>query len=172
MEKWRDVPNTNGLYQASDAGRIRRKETEHVISTRISNSGYKMATISIGGKAMTVYPHRLVAAAFVPNPSGKREVNHIDGNKFNNSAENLEWVTPKENMKHARESGLFNPTPSKKCREAAAEWHRKKVIRSDGAIFGSIEDAAKSTNCSPVSVSGALHGRIKKLKGYKFSFVD
>lgn len=58
------------------------------------------------GKGHWRYVHRLVAEAFIPNPLGKPEVNHIDGNRHNNAFTNLEWVTSSENSFHASSTGL------------------------------------------------------------------
>ena len=68
------------------------------LSTFYSNSGYKM--VHIKGKPM--YVHRLVALAYIPNPENKKEINHKDLNKDNCFVSNLEWVTPSENVRHAK----------------------------------------------------------------------
>jgi len=69
--------------------------------------GYYMITIkNKDGKWVAKRVHRLVAEAFILNPDNKREVNHIDGNPKNNAVLNLEWVTHRENMAHARNTGL------------------------------------------------------------------
>lgn len=70
-------------------------------------AGYLRVKLSGNGKNGLYYIHRLVAQTFVPNPDGKPMVNHIDGNKTNNRAENLEWVTNWENRLHAFEHGLY-----------------------------------------------------------------
>ena len=75
------------------------------------SDGYHIVTLTIDGKKSTKKIHRLVATAFIPNPDNKPEVNHIDGNKFNNNVENLEWVTQSENIAHAYRNGV-KPRPT------------------------------------------------------------
>jgi hypothetical protein len=65
-----------------------------------TKGNYKCIQVSIEGAPKWQYVHRLVAGAFIPNPNNKPYVNHIDGNKMNNTSSNLEWVTHKENMEH------------------------------------------------------------------------
>lgn len=94
-------------YTASIDGRIWSKKSKKYMKTFISHSGYRIATLyktGIGMKKVSL--HRLLAKVFIPNPENKIWINHKDGNKLNNSLENLEWCTPSENNKHAYDSGL------------------------------------------------------------------
>jgi hypothetical protein len=79
---------------------ILKKERE--LKTTVNNRGY----YSVGIRRKTHMVHRLVAQAFIPNPLNKPFVNHIDGNKLNNTVSNLEWCTAAENNEHARLTGL------------------------------------------------------------------
>lgn len=72
------------------------------------NGGYRKVNLyDKRGKCSKKYVHRLVAEAFIPNPENKPNVNHIDCNRQNNKASNLEWCTQSENIKHAVKCGTY-----------------------------------------------------------------
>jgi hypothetical protein len=73
---------------------------------KIGRGGYYQVSLTKNNKQNTYYLHRLLAEAFLPNPENKPQVNHIDGNKLNNSISNLEWVSIKENAIHAHKNKL------------------------------------------------------------------
>lgn len=105
IEKWKQIPNLP--YEISSLGKIRNLQGK-VLKTYIQNSGYEQIKINYQGLHIHKSIHRLVAEAFIPNPLNKKYVNHIDGNKLNNTVDNLEWCTNSENLLHARKTGL-NP---------------------------------------------------------------
>ena len=92
-------------YEASDSGLIRNAKTGRQVKQYVGKDGYLRTQIA--GKTRLV--HRLIAIAFVAADPGKDFVNHKDGNKQNNRACNLEWVTSKQNTIHAIEHGLLIP---------------------------------------------------------------
>lgn len=114
MEEWVDVKGYEGIYQVSNLGRV--KGMERVSSGAWGNANYKEAIRSSYVKRSSGYEyislfknkkrrihavHRLVCNAFIPNPQNKEHVNHIDKNRGNNLLVNLEWATPKENVRHS-----------------------------------------------------------------------
>jgi hypothetical protein len=132
--------------------------------TRINPRGYKKISLLVGGEYRQYSAHRIVAMLFCPIPERHRDktfddlqVNHIDGNKNNNSFENLEWVINAENMAHARKTGLFSNELPVLIRDV-----RNNEITS----FKSISETARFFKVAPGTLAKHLHsphaGRILK----------
>ena len=107
QEIWKDIDGYGGKYQVSSLGAVRNKLTCRVLKSVCHRTGYIHVSLCSMKELHTKTIHRLVAIAFIPNPENKPQVNHKDGNKKNNSVDNLEWATQFENMRHASRAGLF-----------------------------------------------------------------
>ena len=107
-EEWRDVRDYEGLYQVSNLGRVKSisYENEKIRKPVLCKPGYFSMVLYKNNLPQSARIHVLVAQAFIPNPKNKAYVNHKDGNKLNNRLENLEWLTPSENLRHALDTGL------------------------------------------------------------------
>lgn len=123
MVEWRDIEGYEECYQVSDLGEVRSLTRVRPLRSRsgsmtvkvfqgclmktgINNSGYELAYLCKNSKRKALTVHRLVAKAFIPNPSDLPEVNHKDGDKLNNRVSNLEWSSISDNRKHAYDTGL------------------------------------------------------------------
>lgn len=111
-ERWLPIPGYEGWYDVSDFGRVKRVKASmgavvgRILKQQNNRHGYPMAHLSKNNKDRLLATHRLVILAFVGVcPSGK-QVNHIDGDKTNNRIDNLEYVTPSENIRHAYRMGM------------------------------------------------------------------
>lgn len=109
---FKDVVGYEDYFQINEEGEVFSKRSNRILCQNTTPSGYKVISTRIGGrkgKCVLLRIHRLVAEVFVKNPENKPFVNHLDGNKANNSASNLEWCTDSENIRHALNTGLLIP---------------------------------------------------------------
>lgn len=103
--EWRDIPEWEDLYEVSSNGDVRNKIKGNLLVGDANNSGYYRVYLENKNHTPSkqrFFRHRLVAESFIPNPENKPQVNHKNGDKSNNSVDNLEWVTQKENEIHSR----------------------------------------------------------------------
>lgn len=106
-EQWKFLVN---VYEVSNLGRIRNKNTHKIMKLKQRPNGYVDVTLSLGvcKTKKTFKVHREVAKAFIPNPNNLPQVNHIDGNKTNNIVSNLEWCDQSHNIQHGIALGLYH----------------------------------------------------------------
>lgn len=175
MEEWKNIYGYDGLYQVSDAGRVRswktyggqnKAERSHVYRimkpSKTSKGYYEVILIDKNRCEKHHLIHRLVAKAFIPNEENKEHINHINGDKYDNGATNLEWTTPKENNEHAIKNKL-------RKRETRA----RKTMRSDGVVFNSALEAGRALGFKNGShVSDVCNGTRSTCGGYGFRYID
>lgn len=99
-EIWKNIEGYDGIYEISDKGRVRNRNK---IMSQYKNESGMYIRLYKNKKSKLHKVHRLVAKTFIENPENKKTVNHIDGNRWNNKLENLEWATISENVKHSHE---------------------------------------------------------------------
>ena len=185
---WKDIEGYDGVYKISDNGNVFSEKSNKIIKTRI-NKGYEVVKLHKNGNEKNFFVHRLVAITFIPNPENKREVNHIDENKLNNSVNNLEWVTPKENAnfgtrnQRIREWVLSHSVPkenmigNKEIRRAYGKDPIKveQIDKDTGeiiAIYPSISEAERKTGIKNSHICWCCKGKRKTAHGYKWKYAN
>lgn len=141
-------------YIITEKGEIINKRNGKKVKPQPNGKGY--LRVSIGGKMRFV--HRLVAEKYVPNPENKPQVNHKDGNKLNNSVENLEWVTNMENRQHAVKNLLH--LTGEKC-----SW--SKLTQKDVVFIRLSKDLTAKELAEKYNVSVSTIRAVKQGKSWK-----
>ena len=176
-EIFKDIEGFEGRYQISNYGRVkslcfRGHNKIGFLTNSLNIYGYERVGLYKNGEKPSHLVHILVAKAFVhnPDPINKTQVNHIDGNKLNNHANNLEWVTPKENTQHAIKTGLrekmviHNPKGEKnKFSKSIGQYDLQGNLLK---IWNCISDASRYYNCATSPIINCAKGRIKTYIGY------
>lgn len=168
-EIWKPVTVDGEIYESyevSNQGKVRslnygRTGKIQVLKPSVTTDGYLMVTLCKGGKKKNYYVHRLVAFAFIPNDDteNKTEVNHISEVKTDNKVENLEWVTPKQNMNH----GTRTERTSKKV----------KCVET-GEVFESTREVERKTGLAQSNICACCNGKksYKTCGGYHWKYVE
>lgn len=172
-EIWKPIPGYEGYYEASTLGRIRGVDRTcicrwgceqavkgKILKPRVVKNGYQHVKFTVNGIGKEPLVHRLIALTFVPNPNNLPQVNHKDGNKTNNTPDNLEWCTASENILH-----MYYVL---KC----GGKRKKPVICLDtGEIFESSADAGRKLGINGGGIFGVCQGKAKTAHGLRFAFV-
>jgi hypothetical protein len=154
MEDWCIIKNFPN-YEVSNFGKIRNKKTLRVLKETLRN-GYPSVSLCKDSKSITTNIHQVVASTFLEKIDNKI-VNHKDGNTLNNHADNLEWVTKSENMKHAYEQGL-----NKKVRNVLQYENDNGVYGNFLGEFISVAEASRETGIAEHEIRASC----KKQGGY------
>lgn len=168
VEIWKDIPGYEGKYQVSNVGRVKalsrrlrfvskngneswRVSEQKILSQQIQNAGYYLAHLRVDNKRLAITVHSLVALAFLGYRPEGFEVNHKNGDKSCNRADNLEYVTKKENKEHAVRLGLnVQAKPVLASRDGIVTRYPSITCaaKMHGVTFGSIKYAInKKTIC-------------------------
>ena len=172
-EIWKDIKGYEGKYQISNTGHVKSLDFNHtgkekILKEKINSKGYHFVTLYKDDKQYYPRIHRLVAETFIPNPDNLPQVNHINGDKNDNSIENLEWCTGLENMRHAFENGL---------NDGRSTIRAVEQLDLEGNVlnkFEAIADAGRFLGIKgkPSSISSVCTGKRKKAYGFKWRYAE
>lgn len=187
-EVWKEIDGYDGRYLVSNYGRVVRVENggNVEVAINVNSCGYWQLHLKDEKKRRTVTIHRLVATHFIPNPKSLPQINHKDGDKKNNRADNLEWCTASYNTKHAFDNGLKENT-----RKAAARTAPKrhpafvaghvrssskrievtKISTGEKFVYSSANEAARQLGLTQGNLSAAARGAIKSTMGYTAKYL-
>lgn len=177
-EIWKDIPDYEGFYQASNQGRLKsldrivignRKRYGKINKLENNHKGYLRANLNKNGERERIFIHRIVAMLFIENPENKPFINHIDENPSNNHYKNLEWCTAKENANH----GTSTARQSAKLKNIGGSIKAKKVYQYDKnlnlvKIFPSAMEAHRQ-GFTQANISKVCNGERPHHKGFIWS---
>lgn len=169
MVKWADISFTN--YQVSNYGMVRNVKTGHTLKPCNHNSGYLAVYLWENGKKVTRFVHRLVAEAFVPNPQNMPCVNHMDEDKHNNVAINLEWCDHSYNCRYGtcqerRKEKLVNHTSLSK---PVNQYTTTGVFVKQ---YQSACEVKRQTGYDNSHISQCCNGKLKQAYGFVWRYAE
>lgn len=135
----------------------------------LDQKGYTRVFLCNNGKVFSKRVHRLVASAFIPNPKNKPQINHKNGNKEDNSVENLEWVTNSENQKHK-----YSILGSKRPKPLSGKTGTRFILQLKNGhllrVFYGSRTAGKVTGISDASIRLCCQGKREQAGGFQWRY--
>lgn len=174
MEIWKSLP-IEGLehYQVSNTGRVRNssyKGTGRIrnMSPCSDKDGYQTVCLtSLDGKQKSYRVHRLVAQVFIYNPDNLEQVNHLDENKANNSVDNLEWCTSKQNNNYGhRNERMSRSKRNTNCRAVRQCDKNGVIIR----VWPSLSELKRTFGYDTGLISSRCRGKGETAYGYRWEY--
>ena len=163
-EQWKEWPQDPRIKVSNKGNVISYKRgAGHPLKVFHNKDGYQRVHAGAGSRPLQSV-HRMVANTWMPNPNPDyyTQVNHINGDKDDNSVENLEWVTQSQNMRHAYRTGLKKPSGGRKPTPIR--------IPETGEVFESIHECARRIGGDPSLIAHCLAGRQSTHRGYHFEY--
>lgn len=154
--------NRNTNYEVNEDGYVRNARNNRILTNSPNNSGYM--TVSLGKRLPGQFVHHLVAEAFVPGYKSGLDVDHKNGKKWDNRAENLQYITRSDNVKRAFDMGLAKPHRS----DNGGTPPRKIKIIETGETFPSISECARALKGSAGAICQCVNGLKKHYRGMHF----
>ena len=168
-ENWKAIAGYEGLYEVSDMGRVKSLNYNHtgkekILKLKKSHCGYLNVNICKDGHAKSVRIHRLVATAFISNPHNLETINHKDEDKTNNTVDNLEWMSQKDNNNYG--------THNKRVSEALSNQVQMFDKYTDEllATSPSLMEDERVTGIDDGNISKCCLGKIKSAGGYIWKY--
>lgn len=177
---WKKIKRNNN-YSINKNGEVRNDKTGHIKQPfKNKRNGYLTVDLYKNNKSEKVPIHRLVAETFIPNPENKLTVDHIDGNRQNNSIDNLRWATYSENNSRFETLGVRSEsivvTRYAEERNKRGGGHLAWLDVIEIMEFDSISGTAKYFDCTVSNISLMLEkgtiGKRGRTRGYRFSYKD
>ena len=142
-------------------------QAQRVIKPVVDSTGYLVVCMTDGTIKRNRAIHRLLAQGWIPNPNNLPHVNHIDGNKLNNTLDNLEWVSVLGNTTHAIDLGLTDPRTRHPSMEEIVQMDMEgNQIR----VFMSLHDAGRCTEVAWQNISKVCRGLRKSAGGFRWAY--
>lgn len=174
-EEWKDVPGYEGIYKISSFGRVLSSYSRKILVPCYSGKKPKLyyaVTLAKDGIKTRYYIHKLVALAFIPNPNGYTDIDHINTNKEDNSVTNLRWCNQSMNMNNPITRAKIQASIARGDRKGFC--HRQVVQLKDGDLIKTFKTASNASRSGfeGSCIRDCCNGRSKSHRGFQWMYKD